>query len=215
MSRGHRHRIRAWHVGLAALTLGLYVKAWQVYPVPTSLGTAAVLTLLAAYAWWRTRRWWLRRQTRLARDTPGYLAALPTDGYQHWFREDLIAPYVAAGWPREMFGYTGITVAGRYATRCNEHAGTVGDQASWWWPLVDPALSGRTKEPFRTRVQAEAWEAAQIRRYCGVGNITHNPRYREQTLVREQLRQLAADVTHGYRPAARPARRRRLLAGAR
>jgi hypothetical protein len=193
-----RARRRARTTGLLTLA-GLVWWAWANHPAALILVT--ILASAIALGVWRARA---IRHARAIQDD--HLDHLPTDTYQHWFAEHHIAEYLAAGWPREIFGYTGLTVAGRYNRRCLEHAGVVGDKPSWWWPLVDQRLSTR-QGPFANRDAAEAHELAEIARLRSVGNIIGNPDYRMQTALRESLRLKAerlAMLPYAPAPSLRP-----------
>jgi hypothetical protein len=173
---GRRTRRRLKHRSLAILTVvGVFAWAWQTHPLGLALTlTAATLTAgLALYA----------RRARHARrlDADGQTTVV----YQHWFRRDLVQPYLDAGYPPSWFGYTGITNS--YIDRCGQHA-----EGSWWWILIDPNLS--TVATYPNRYAAAQAETALIRERCGVGNTRDNPAFRRQADLRISLQAYALQL---------------------
>jgi hypothetical protein len=160
-------------VALVALTVLTQRFGWA--PV---LGCSAAVGVAAAVVVWQVHGW---RERRLM------AAGERTVLYQHWFRADLVAPFIAAGWPPETFGYSGIT--NRYDLRCAQHA-----ESSWWWSLIDPSRS--TTQVWPNRRAALRAEARAIRTYRGVGNQSGNPDFIAQANLRRELRALALRIQY-------------------
>lgn len=167
MSRRSRRTFkrRAVAAGIAA---GVFAWAWQTHPVALALTLTAAIATVALTLYGRRAR----HEQKLNAD------GQPTVVYQHWFRKDLIQPFLDAGYPPAWFGYTGISNS--YTDRCEQHSAD-----SWWWILIDPTRSAVTAYP--NRYAALAAETALIAERCGVGNTQGNPAYRRQTGVRESL----------------------------
>lgn len=171
MSRRTRRRFgrRATAAGAG---IGVFAWAWQAHPLALAL-TLTAATAAVALTFYGHRA---RREQRLNADGQSTVV------YQHWFRQDLIQPFLDAGYPRSWFGYTGISNS--YTDRCGQHA-----EGSWWWILIDPNLSAVTTYP--NRYAALQAETALIRERCGLGNTRDNPAYRRQTQVRTSLQAYA------------------------
>lgn len=171
MSRRTRRRFgrRATAAGAG---IGVFAWAWQAHPLGLAL-TLTAATAAVALTFYGHRA---RREQRLNADGQATVV------YQHWFRQDLIQPFLDAGYPRAWFGYTGISNS--YTDRCGQHAET-----SWWWILIDPNLSAVTTYP--NRYAALQAETALIRERCGLGNTRDNPAYRRQAAVRASLQAYA------------------------
>jgi hypothetical protein len=165
--------MKAAGVALVALTVLTQRYGW----VPV-LGTIAGLAVGALFVWRLLDGWRERRML-----APGERTVL----YQHWFRADLVAPYVAAGWPAETFGYSGISNA--YRLRCAQHA-----ESSWWYSLIDPARS--TCQTWPNRRAALRAEARAIATYRGVGNQVGNPDWVAQSELRRELQALALRIKY-------------------
>lgn len=159
---------------VVAVTFGVRW-AWLNHPVWTVL---AALTLTAAVV----VPVWRRRLNPPVEHVP---RQGPTVLYQHWFAHQHVAAFIAAGYEPSWFGYSGISNS--YPLRCAQHA-----ESSWWWVLIDPALSRGSE--FTTREAALAAEAQAIAAYCGIGNEQGNPLFAEQADVRAWLQAYAAHL---------------------
>ena len=180
MSRRRARRTFKRRATAAGAGLGLFAWAWQTHPLALAL-TLTAATVAAAVGLYNRRA---RQRERLTAPDK------PTVVYQHRFRRDLIQPYLDRGYDPDWFGYTGIT--NDYEARCGQH-----EKASWWWILIDPALS--TFESNRdtggvtwpNAYAAGLVETALIQQRCGLGNTRDNPAWRRQTPVRESLQAYA------------------------
>jgi hypothetical protein len=113
-------------------------------------------------------------------------------GRRAWLRREgqrtvLYRHYMQAGRPI----YYGIT--SRYDLRCGQHA-----EGSWWWPLVDPALS--TCQEFPNRRAAELAEARAIAADCPPGNTQYNRQWKQQLELRLWLMGVAAQMRGPVNP---------------